>query len=217
VRQQLGVATTLLVVATLVTGARAVHDAGPPVAHTGGFGEPTCAECHFDSSPREAEALSLGGLPESYRPGELYRLDVAIGDTAARAGGFQLATRVAAGPYAGAPAGTLCAVNARVAVVTDTTTGVQYASHAGAAPADSLRWELMWRAPSGDVGPVIVHVAGNAANDDDSPLGDAILVGAWQMPPARGQESGVRNQGVSGSRCEDKRESFSWHLEPDTP
>jgi hypothetical protein len=180
VRQQAGVAAALALIATLVTGARAAHDARPPVAHTGGFGEPTCVECHFESSPRTGDALSLDGMPERYDPGSAYALTIAISDTAARAGGFQLAARVAAGPYAGAPAGTLCTANPRVAVETDTATGIQYASHAGAAPADSLRWEVMWRAPEQDVGPIVVHVAANAANDDDSPLGDVILLGSWE-------------------------------------
>ena len=197
-RHEVGVAATLLAVASIMTAARATHDARPPLAHTGGFGEPTCVECHFDNPPRRGEGLSLGGLPERYAPGSLYRLEVTIADTAARAGGFQLAVRAAAPPNAGAQAGTLCAASGRVAITEDTT-GVQYASHAGAATADSLRWELMWRAPAEDVGPVVFHVAANAANDDDSPLGDQIFVEAVEI---RGQESGVRSQGVSGSGCQ---------------
>jgi hypothetical protein len=190
------VAATLGLAAMLVTGARSLHDAGPPVAHTGGFGEPTCVECHFESAPRTGDALSLDGMPERYEPGAAYPLTIAIRDTAARAGGFQLAARVAAGPHAGSPAGTLCAANARVAIETDTATGVQYASHAGAAPADSLRWEVLWQAPEQDVGPIVVHVAANAANDDDSPLGDVILLGSWETQgnTQRRQGSDVRYQ-----------------------
>ena len=205
----------MVLVTAGVTAARASFRARPPLAHTGGFGEPTCAECHFDGSSRPPEVLTLGWMtPERFRPGGVYRVEVAIHDTTARVGGFQLAVRVATGPRAGTQAGTLCAVDARVTVVTDTTTGVQYASHAGAASADSLRWQIDWRAPREDVEAVVFHVAANSANDDDSPLGDAIITRSWLI---RSQESGVRDQGVSGWRCEENNRRRSPHLEPDTP
>ncbi len=192
-------ATSLLLTASLVTAARAAYDARPPVAHTGGFGEPSCRECHFDGPTRPPEMLSLGGVPERYQPGAVYELHVWIRDTTARVGGFQLAARVAEGPHAGTQAGTLCARDARVDVVADTATGVQYASHAGAARADSLQWQLQWHAPTEDVGPVAFHVAANSANDDDSMLGDVIILRSWTT---RSQESGVRSQGVSGCGSE---------------
>ena len=197
-RHGAAVAISILLMAAVVTAARASFRARPPLAHTGGFGEPTCRACHFDGPSRPPEALSFGWkTPEHFRPGGVYRVDVAIQDTTARVGGFQLAVRVATGPRAGTQAGTLCAVDARVAVVTDTTTGVQYASHAGAASADSLRWQVEWRAPAEDVGAVVFHVAANSANDDDSMLGDAIITGSWLVGS---EESGIRNQGVSGCR-----------------
>ena len=197
-RHGVAVAISVALTAAGVTAARASFRARPPLAHTGGFGEPTCAECHFDGPSRSPEALSLGwNTPEDFRPGGVYRLEVAIQDTTARVGGFQLAVRVATGPHAGTQAGTLCAVDARVAVVTDTITGVQYASHAGAAPADSLRWQVEWRAPAEEVGAVVFHLAANSANDDDSPLGDAIIAGSWLVGS---QKSGFRSQGVSGCR-----------------
>jgi hypothetical protein len=197
VRQGIAVVSAAILTASLVTVARAAFDARPPLAHTGGFGEPSCRECHFDGPMGPPEALSLGWLtPEPIRPGGVYRLEVAIHDTTAVVGGFQLSVRVAAGPHAGSQAGTLCAVDARVAVAVDTTSGVQYASHAGAAPRDSLRWQVEWRAPAEDVGAVIIHVASNSANDDDSMLGDAITTRSWEF---RGAGSGVRAQGVSDS------------------
>jgi hypothetical protein len=187
VRQSVGIAISLLLSAFLVTAARAAYDARPPLAHTGGFGEPSCRGCHFDGPTRPTETLSLGWLtPEHFRPGGVYRLEVAIHDTTARAGGFQLAVRVAAGPHAGTQAGTLCPIDPRVAVASDTTTGVQYASHAGAASADSLRWQIEWRAPAEDVGAVVFHVAANSANDDNSMLGDAIITRSWEIRPSGG-------------------------------
>jgi hypothetical protein len=183
VRQRLAVAITLVLSASLVTAARAAYDARPPLAHTGGFGEKTCRECHFDGPTSSPAAVSLGGVPERYRRGAVYRLEVVIRDSSAKVGGFQLAARVAAGPHAGTQAGTLCASDARVAVDADSASGVQYASHAGAAPADSLQWQLAWRAPREDVGSVIFHVAANSANDDDSALGDMILIASRETRP----------------------------------
>lgn len=192
-RQRVALATTLLLSASLVTAARGAYDMRPPLAHTGGFGEPTCRECHFDGPASASGAVTLGGLPAQYRFGAVYRLVVTIRDSTARVGGFQLASRVAAGPHAGTQAGTLCAMDARVAVVTDSASGVQYASHAGAAGPDSLQWQLEWRAPSEEVGSVIFHIAANSANDDDSMLGDVILLGTAETRPEGGV--GIKSPG----------------------
>jgi hypothetical protein len=187
VRQRAALGITALLSASLVSAAGAAFDARPPLAHTGGFGEPTCRECHFDGPERPARALSLGGVPDRYQRGAAYRLEIRIHDTTAKVGGFQLAARVAGGPHAGTQAGNLCALDSRVAVVADSTSGVQYASHALAARADSLRWQLEWRAPSENVGSVVFHVAANSANDDDSMLGDAIILTSREtLPDDRG-------------------------------
>ena len=205
-RQRVAIATSLALTALVVTAARAAYDARPPLAHTGGFGEPSCRECHFDGPTRPPTALSLGGVPDRYRPGGVYTLEVSIHDTTARVGGFQLAARIAEGPRSGTQAGTLCAADSSVAVVADTVTGVQYAFHAGARSADSLQWQLRWRAPAEDLGPVVFHVAANSGNDDDSMLGDVIILRSWTT---RGQESAVRDQGVSGYRCEEEKHGRS--------
>lgn len=192
-RQRVALATTLLLSASLVTAARGAYDMRPPLAHTGGFGEPTCRECHFDGPSSPSGTVTLGGLPEQYRFGAVYRLVVTIRDSTAQVGGFQLAARVAAGPHAGTQAGTLCMMDARVTVVTDSASGVQYASHAGAGGPDSLQWQLEWRAPSEDVGSVIFHIAANSANDDDSMLGDVILLGTAETRPEGGV--GIKSPG----------------------
>lgn len=165
--------------------ARALYDARPPLARTGGFGEQTCGECHFGGPERPSGTVTLGGVPERYRAGEVYTLELTLADTTARVGGFQIAARVADGPRAGKQAGTLCAIDARVAVALDSATGIQYASHSIAAPADSLRWQLTWRAPAAGAGGVIFHLVANAADDDDSPLGDAILTNTVVTQPKK--------------------------------
>ncbi len=184
-RQGAALAAVGVMVVTVGAAARALYDARPPLARTGGFGEPTCGECHVGGPEQPSGTVSLGGVPERYRPGEAYSLELVLADTAAHAGGFQIAARVAHGPNAGKQAGALCAVDARVVIAADSASGVQYASHSLAAPADSLRWRLTWRAPTGDVGSVVFHMVANAADDDDSPLGDVILTSTVVTQPGK--------------------------------
>ena len=114
---------------------------GPPPAHTGGFGEPTCHVCHTGAAPETtgaAGALTLT-LPQAYMPGSRYRITVSLRDAALGRGGFQLAARFATGPRAGEQAGTLSALDARVTVVAGPR-DVLYAQHtaAGTVPASPL-------------------------------------------------------------------------------
>jgi hypothetical protein len=90
-------------------------------------------------------------------------------------GGFQLTARFEDG---GGQAGTLSVTHGdrdRVKVSTDR--GIQYAYHQRPGTAltgrNVVRWTLRWTAPPGG-GSVLFHVAGNAANEDDSQFGDFI-------------------------------------------
>jgi len=170
--------------AILLTAAVLAHAhyvTGPPPAHTGGFGEPTCYACHMEAAPNTGTgALVLRGLDGVYEPGAAHRLMVELTSPGMRRGGFQLAVRFAEGSAAGKQAGTLRAVDERVAITT-ATTGVQYAHHLEVgtdlvAP-DTARWILEWTAPPQGVGDdvVVFHIAANAADDDLSPFGDLIF------------------------------------------
>ena len=153
---------------------------GPPPAHTGGFGEPTCRECHSDSDLNEpGGTLAIGGVPRSYVPGRAYELEIILRRAGMLRAGFQLAARYETGDSPGRPAGTLAPTDGRTAVVWDTTTHVSYIEHTF--PGSNVtgartRWTIRWTAPAAPAPPgaVIFHVAANAANDDDSPLGDFI-------------------------------------------
>jgi hypothetical protein len=161
---------------------------GPPPGHTGGFGEPTCRACHFDA-PEEPEAggLVLEGVPAAYEPGAEYPLTLVLRDPRLERAGFQLAARFAGeGTGAGAPggakggrqAGRLLASDPRVEVVEHGNPRVLYARQTleGAAPParGEASWTVRWIAPEEAAGPVVFHAAANAANDDDSELGDAV-------------------------------------------
>ena len=58
---------------------------------------------------------------------------------------------------------------------------VQYVHHLGLGTTgvvgDTARWTVLWTAPSEEGGPVLLHAAGNAANDDGSQFGDYIYTG----------------------------------------
>ena len=161
----------------------AAYPFGAPPGLTGGFGEPTCTQCHFDGTLNGGGgSLSVEGLPERYAPGETYRLIVRLRQGEMGAAGFQLAART----EAGAQAGRLAGGDGR-AQVQDGPGGVQYAGHteAGSAPteAGTAAWTLAWTAPPPGAGPVRVHVAANAADGDDSPLGDHVYASEFAVPP----------------------------------
>jgi hypothetical protein len=91
--------------------------------------------------------------------------------------GFELAARFADAPRAGAPAGTLHAPDERVRVTRAGEPQVDYAHHTrpgSASPAaDSAVWRVHWTAPAAGA-PVVFHLAGNAADGDESQFGDHV-------------------------------------------
>jgi hypothetical protein len=152
---------------------------GPPPGYTGGFGEPTCALCHFGSAVNEAGGtLSLAGVPDTYHRGERYRITVSLARGDLQRGGFSLSARFAEGAAAGRQAGTFRAPDERVKVVEGTPGGVQYAGHArpGVQPAapGRIEWTVEWTAPDSAAGPVVFHAAANSADGDESQFGDLV-------------------------------------------
>jgi len=174
-----GAAVALALLASTAERARAGYPEAPPPAHTGGFGEPTCRACHFDGELNvEGGGLTLDGIPAAYRPGERYRITIALRRGEMKRGGFQLAARFAEGAAAGRQAGSLRAPDERVKVTEGTTGGVQYASQTRPgiqlSEAGRIAWVVEWTAPSSASGPVVFHAAANAANGDESQFGDFI-------------------------------------------
>ncbi len=161
-----------------------VHTMGmrdqPPLAHTGGFGEPTCIACHFDGALNDsAGSLVIDGVPARYEAGRRYLLTITVRHPELKLAGFELASRYATGPDSGKGAGTLVATDDRAVSTVDDATNIQYAHHLRSGttplPGGVGRWIIEWVAPTAGSGPVVIHVAGNAANGDDSPLGDWIF------------------------------------------
>ncbi len=178
-RSRLALLAALAPIPAALAGAAWVD--GPPTGHTGGFGEPTCAECHFAGSAEPVARLELTGAPASWEPGRTYRMTVALSSPGLERAGFQLSARFADGSCAGRPAGGLASLDERTTVAVDSITGVAYIHHtrAGTAPrtADSTGWDFEWTAPEAAGPAVVFHAAANAANGDDSALGDEIVLG----------------------------------------
>jgi len=165
---------------------------GPPPATTEGFGEPDCRQCHFDH-PLNAPgySLHLEGLPERYPPGKSYTLTVRL-EPAPAAAGFQLSARFADGAKKGMQAGRLEAPGERVEV-SESEKSLQYARHTrqGSQPG-AVEWRVLWTAPEKTEktdGLVVFHVAANAADGDDSPLGDFI----YTLEEVRTSEEGANS------------------------
>jgi len=163
--------------------------AGPPPAHTGGFGEPTCRACHSDAGLNEPGGeLAITGAPAGYEPGRTYRLEVVLRRGGMLRAGFQLAARFADGAAAGRPAGVVAPADGRSMVIWDTLSHVRYIEHTEIGTDlrdDAGRWLMSWTAPVDARGVVAFHAAGNAADADDSPLGDFIYTTAVRVAPPR--------------------------------
>ena len=183
-----GAAAVLALVAVPPRRARASFPDTPPLAHTGGFGEPTCRACHFDGDLNaEGGGITLAGIPAAYRPGERYRITITLRRGEMKRGGFQLAARFAEGRMAGRQAGSLRATDER-AKVTATPSGVQYASQTRpgiqVSEGGRIEWAVEWTAPTDATAPVVFHAAANAANGDESQFGDFIYT-ATQLSRAQ--------------------------------
>jgi hypothetical protein len=124
-----------------------------------------CHACHFDAPPVEAsEALSLSGLPQVARPGEIYPLLIVLRVHDASRAGFLVAARQGA-----APSGRFSSTDNRTEA--DGAEARSSLSGAELEGTGEARWALLWQAPA-TAAPVRFSIWANAANGDDSPLGD---------------------------------------------
>lgn len=155
-----------------------VYPDAPPPAHTGGFGEPTCQECHFDAPLNDAAGMfRVEGLPERYKPGAVYDVSVRLAQPGMERWGFQMAARFDAGNHKGTQAGAFDATTEDVTI--DEQDGVEYIRQTASETApDSIVWFFRWRAPDAASGSVAFHLSANAANGDESAFGDFVYT--WE-------------------------------------
>jgi len=151
---------------------------GSVAARTGGFGEMTCQQCHWDNKLNEPPGLiRLTGIPKIYTPRQRYLITLTLARPGLARAGFQVAAREdLTKTNVSREAGSLRAIDGLTELIRDDATQVTYLQHTkvGTEPRTSgeAAWTFAWTAP--DSGPVVFHVAANAANGDDSALGDFI-------------------------------------------
>ena len=175
-----GNATGLYVIFLVLLGPFALlaFTDGPDPAKTGGFGEPTCLECHDDNGLNDASGrMSLSGIPEMYAPGKDYTITVTLARPGLARAGFQLAARFDQGSSAGMGAGALQTSDNRTQLLEGGEQHVTYIEHtltgSKVDPAGRTEWKFGWTAPTTG-GSVVFHASANASNDDRSALGDFI-------------------------------------------
>jgi hypothetical protein len=177
-RFHIGAATATAAALLSLRATPVFHADGPPAAHTGGFAEPTCQECHIGGELNALGGqLGVEGLPAVYEPGLRYRITVVLLSEDMERAGFQAALRFSGGQRHGAQAGRLEPLDGRV-MVRPGANGVDYVGHTTEgselpAPGAPATWSFYWIAPQEEE-VVLLHLAANSANGDDSPLGDLI-------------------------------------------
>lgn len=127
-----------------------------------------CAACHFMGKPvTQSPALKLQGVPSNPEAGKAYRLVLSLASPGVARAGFLIVARASGGA-----AGTFQALDARTEADGDRLRSTL----AGSTPAEAgtATWEFLWRAPAQLTSRVTFSISANAADDDKSPLGDAI-------------------------------------------
>ena len=158
---------------------------GAPAGFSGGFKEDSCHACHFHAPPNTAGGrVVIDGVPAKVVAGERYTLTVRLSRSGMKRAGFQLTARF---KDSGAQAGTLApGASDGERVGLDTDGGVQYAGHKKAGStlsgADTAEWTIEWVAPARG-GPVIFHVAANAADGNETTDGDFIYTAVREASP----------------------------------
>lgn len=153
----------------------------PLPGHTGGFGEPSCHTCHFDYPLNDpAGHLTVDFTASEDDPGSGI-ITVTLVHPAMERAGFQATVRTRAGQQNGS----LHALDERT-VITELDS-IQYVHHTleGTELIEEGRatWQVRWAAPDRSDGPVLLHVAANAANNDASEFGDFIFTGRHRFNP----------------------------------
>jgi hypothetical protein len=181
----------VLLVGVLWSGAASAFKEGPYPNVTGGFGERSCHLCHLDN-PLNAPggSLEISGVPPTYAPIQTYSITVRVTREDVRRAGFEIAARFASGKQKGRQAGSWRVTDARAQLIPGAVdkalTFVQHNLAGSRAPSPGANtWTIEWTAPAVAAAPVIFNVAGNASNNDDSPLGDYIYLKSARSVPAK--------------------------------
>lgn len=160
------------------------YSGGPPdrLANNPPLNE-NCTICHFSFDLNSGDgALSLQGLPTQYQPGETYPLTVMLSDPGQARWGFELTVLDDADFYA--EGGALIVSDAVNTQLSQNIEGTEdYLKHTSIGTYRDTEgpasWNFRWMAP--DLPSVTFYVVGNAADSDDSFIGDYIYARQYSM------------------------------------
>ncbi len=156
---------------------------GPPALRAGVPGDAagvTCTACHrsFALNPDTLGKVTVTAA--TYQPGVKQTIKVRVEHPEGKRWGFEITARTATNDQI--QAGSFAA-NADIRVVCGTgplpcNGGLEFATHTQPSTrpgtANGVEWEIEWTPPSTDVGDVVFYVAGNAADNSSSNVGDRI-------------------------------------------
>lgn len=150
---------------------------------TGGFGEETCRSCHFDYDLNmDGGILKIEGLNDSYQAGKSYEVTVTLQAEQLEVGGFQLTTRF----EDGSQAGEFKWNGDRLMFTPSISDEVKYLQHSAEGTSltgdREVQWVFSWTAPSSGK-PVVINIAANSGNYDDSSFGDWIYATELILKP----------------------------------
>jgi hypothetical protein len=127
--------------------------------------------------------VRVHGLPDRFAPDTSYVIEIVIRDPDIGAAGFQMAIR----DSSGLQYGRITHAGAGVQVAASES-GIAYAFHTigGTTPSTPgvARWRIDWTTPHKLGSAAVVSVAVNAANGDNSELGDRIYTTSLVVHPA---------------------------------
>ena len=151
---------------------------------TGGFGEETCRSCHFDYDLNmDGGSLVLDGVPESYEIDKDYEITVTLQAEQLEVGGFQMTTRF----EDGSQAGDFSWDGEHLMFTPSISDEVKYLQHTadGTEPSSEgeIQWTFTWTSPEVNDGEVILNIAANSGNYDDSSFGDWIYAKELTLRP----------------------------------
>jgi uncharacterized protein (TIGR03437 family) len=201
---------------------------GPDAGVSGVPGEESCAGCHNGPAGQGSVTVTFPtGL--GYTPGVKQHLVVTITDSTQRRWGFQLTARLATSP--GTQAGTftpgtdgytqlVCTqANFRSQTFGNTcaTNGMplQYIEHTQNGTRPGVRspvgFEFDWTPPAANTDNLIIYVAANAANGDNSERGDHIYLAKYTLtPPGAQTQSPVITSVVNGASFQQDVSAGAW-------
>ena len=184
------------------------YEYGPDAGAAGVPGENgTCSQvgCHTGTAvnaPGGSVSVTFPGAL-SYSPGATQHLVVTVDDSKQRRWGFELTARLAGDPTQ--MAGTFSPTDKRTQLICSSANLVRQQNFSTACPAnlplsyiehtqagyDFLQpspgtYEFDWNPPATDVGPVVIYVAGNAANGDLTSNGDHIYTATYTLTVSAG-------------------------------